>query len=117
MNTFHTQFKSDGFWFDQLERERQIALFEKTKGRAVTYEVVKIQKRKAWRAFGRDFPASEAMPPSERWGIDGWTYADFPSAMTRFQDQVRLQKARALRCGSPENRGGTLAPPEVACGF
>lgn len=117
MKALPTQFKAGGFWFDQLERIGQIGLFEKTRGRSVSYEVVRIQRQNAWRAFGQDFPASEAMPSSELWGTDGWTYVDCDSAMVRFRDQVWLQNAKALRWRKSNSGRETIAPPFKPCDF
>ncbi len=88
MKTLPTTFKHDKFLFRQIDRQGDIALFEKTKGpgRALSYEVVIVQKRKEWAINGKIVPAHEAMPGPESWGIYGWTYttrSDAYGRMTR----------------------------------
>ena len=66
MKTLPTTFGSDGFNFQQLRREGDIAIFVKQKPpfKFKSYEVVIIQKRNAYTwPNGETTPAHEAMPP------------------------------------------------------
>src|SRR5262245_36209737 len=70
-------FRSDGFDFSVLNREGNVALLAKSKPGGVTsYEVVVIQHRPAEVICGQPYPAREAMPRSEEWGVAGWSYCD-----------------------------------------
>ena len=77
MKTLPATFGSDGFDFQQLRREGDIAIFVKQKPgfSFKSYEVVIIQKRDAYTwPNGETTPAHEAMPSSRDWGKYGWTY-------------------------------------------
>lgn len=106
MKLLATVFKRDGFTFRQLERSGQVAVFEKRKrpGRSSSYEVVRIRRLPARSMFGVDYPASEAMPVSERWGTDGWTYCDRDKAMAKFRELDGAHNSPALRTRQPERR-------------
>ena len=109
MKPLAESFKSGGFNFRQLCREGNVALFEKTKGeRNRCYEVVRIQQREARLAFGKTLPACEVMPSSERWGKDGWTYRDLPSAQKKFRERVEAQERAALGTPTPKKRVSTV---------
>lgn len=45
------------------------------------YEVIKVTAQKPREAFGVKFEAGERYPASEEWGILGWAYPDFTSAL------------------------------------
>ena len=84
-------FQSDGFTFRLIQRHGNVALLEKTNPAACkpSYEVVIIQRLPARNLFGADLPASEAMPPSEAWGEQGWTYSNLESALRKFEQLLR----------------------------
>ena len=105
-----TTFKSGGFRFRQLMRQGHIALFEKRKrpDGAVSFEVVKIRRLPARTVFGTEYPPSEAMPPSERWGVEGWTYCDVDSAREKFQALAEAQDKPALCTHPPVKRVGLV---------
>lgn len=94
MKTLPTTFGSDGFDFQQLRREGDIALFVKHKlpFRFKSYEVVMIQKRNAYTwPDGQTTPAHEAMSSSRDWGTYGWTYQTFEDAESRFKKLAETQ--------------------------
>jgi hypothetical protein len=83
------RFSSDNYDFCLLARQGDVALFAKHKGlHIVSFEVVVIRKRPAKDAFGRHFPAREAMPSSEQWGVYGWTHPHWPKAWELFHKKV-----------------------------
>ena len=86
MRTLPTMFSYDKFDFTQLRRQGQIALFSKKKPEhsEPTFEVVRIQVHKAGTMFGKNYPDRELMPPSEDWGVNGWSYPDLASAKAKF---------------------------------
>jgi hypothetical protein len=79
-----TEFDADRFHFTQIDRQSDVACYRKRKidGKAESFEVVIIQKRKAhtW-PNGKTSPAHEAMPSSEQWGSAGWTYTERMAAL------------------------------------
>ncbi len=91
MKPIDTHFKYDGFTFQLIQRERDVALFEKSKPthRDPTYEVVILQQHPEHKfPSGKIYPAREAMPPSESWGTHGFSYSDLASAKARFNNLV-----------------------------
>ena len=95
------RFRFDGFDFELVQREGDIALLRKSKPhhREPCYEVVIVQKHKAnkW-PNGTSSPDREAMPHTEAWGTSGWSYSDLPSAKKRFNNLVNA----AIECvGNP----------------
>ena len=97
-------FKADGFNFQLCARKGVIALFAKTKPEYgnpaarqpgwipfISYEVVTIQLREAGEIKGSIIPAREALPSSERWGEQAWTYADWDAALNRFLAKAESQ--------------------------
>jgi hypothetical protein len=113
MKPLAASFKADGFHFRQRWREGNVALFEKSKdGSPPSFEVVRVQRRKARRAFGKVLPASEVMPSSERWGRDGWTFCDLASAQGKFRELAEAQERPAF--GTPEPKNKRLRAGKVA---
>ena len=92
MKTLDTQFKNDGFNFTQIDRTGNVALFSKSKPpvNGKSYEVVLVQKHKAFKIRGLDNAAREAMPGSEQWGEFGWTFLDLTAAKRKFNELVSL---------------------------
>jgi hypothetical protein len=77
-----TTFRSDGFDFELVKRDGDIALFRKTKPGFgfESFEVALIQRHDTLEIKGKLIPAGEHLPRSEQWGIKGWTYSDRLSA-------------------------------------
>ena len=82
MKILPTTFRSDGFYFELLKRDGDIALFRKTKlGFSFeTFEVVLVQHHKERIIAGKSIEGGEAMPSSEQWGSKGWTFSEKTSA-------------------------------------
>jgi hypothetical protein len=106
-------FRSDQFDFRVLNREGDVALLAKSKpGGTTSYEVVVIQHRPAEVICGQPYPAREAMPRSEDWGVAGWSYRDRERADARFYRLVNSREdaqfhSKGLR-SSPDR--GAVAP-------
>ena len=111
MKPLPTEFRSDGYCFQLLRRAGTVALLakRKTPRSCPNFEVVIIQTRPAEQIFGNRLPAREMMPPSESWGVLGWSDSNFPAAETRFN---RL--CRALRKGRIPFQGFAVAPSRLA---
>ena len=88
MRTLPTQFRSDGFDFEQLAREGDIALFRKTKPEILTetFEVVVIQHYEERTIAENLIEASEAMPPTSQWGKLGWSLQTRERAWEKFRE-------------------------------
>ena len=87
--TIVSHFSHDGFAFHLLDRVRDVALFKKSKHGRDFYEVVIVQELPAGTIFGRSYHAREAMPPSEAWGIHGWSLTTTERAQEKFAELVR----------------------------
>jgi hypothetical protein len=99
-------FRSDGFEFEQLAREGDVALFRKTKiykhsARAIknyrqepifhfeTFEVVVVQKMEEHQWPNGDVtPAHEHMPHSEQWATHGWSLQTRERAREKFRELI-----------------------------
>ena len=87
-------FKLDGFEFKQLWREGKIALFQKQKaGGVVSYEVVKIQAKPERVMFEHAVPFHEAMPSSETWGTNGWSFCSLDRAKAKFRKLINVSNS------------------------
>lgn len=92
------RFSYDGFAFNLIKRDGDVALFAKRKPNHLfpSFEVVIIQKRPAERICGRDYPVRETMPTSETWGTYGWTYQTLDSAIVKFFSLVNRSSKSAV---------------------
>lgn len=86
-------FTAGGYAFRQIDRQGNVACYEKTKPGVTGFEVAIIRRCKArtW-PDGRVTPAHESMPSSEQWGRFGWTYTDRESAFRRVGKLVTVPK-------------------------
>lgn len=87
-------FNFDGFAFRLIQRAGDVALFEKRKPShsRESFEVVIVQQHPAEKICGREYPAREAMPPSEAWGTSGWTYTELEDARRKFRALVESRQ-------------------------
>jgi hypothetical protein len=87
MTPLPSTIRFDGFTFRQIERNGDVALFEKGKPTHTrsSFEVVIVQKHPA-KTFpsGKYYEARESMPRSEDWGVRGWDYTNLENAQTKF---------------------------------
>lgn len=91
-----TTFKHDGFNYRQIVREGDFAIYEQRWIRRdgelsenVAFEVIRIQRHEATTfPNGAVYPAREAYPPSEAWGVDGFTPTDKDAAFNKFRQIV-----------------------------
>ena len=80
-----TTFRADGFDFEQVDREGDLAIYRKTKGEAQqSFDLGIVQNRveHTW-PNGNTTPAHESMPSSEQWGVKGWTFNALTDARHR----------------------------------
>ena len=90
------EFKSKGFYYKLLKRYEMVAMFVKTRGTNVSYEVVRLQRHPAHRwPNGEESPAREAMPGPEAWGTNGWTFTRLHDAERRYRLLLNSATAKA----------------------
>ena len=84
MKTLPARFHSNGFAFEQIDRQGDIALFRKTKGNFETFEVVRIQHTPEGPTPWGYSEGGERMPASEQWGTHGWSLQTRQRAFEKF---------------------------------
>jgi hypothetical protein len=91
-------FKYNDFTVGLIERNAEIALFQKKRPNHFksTFEVIILGKHPAETIMGRHYPARETYPPCEAWGSKGWSYTDLESAKRKFEELVRSVKPCSL---------------------
>jgi hypothetical protein len=100
-------FTQKGWIFSQVKREGDIAIFSKlpTKfgGKAIGYEVIKIQKNEANDRVFKDkegkevkhsYEAQERYPSSEEWGTYGFTATTLEQAEKIFQKLIAAKNEK-----------------------
>jgi hypothetical protein len=86
-------FRLGGFNYRQIARQRDWAIYEQRwtgcAEPSVCYEVVHIRRVEATTfPSGRSYPAREVYPPSEAWGVDGFTLTDRDAAFNKLKTNV-----------------------------
>ncbi len=98
MNPIKTKFERNGYVFEQIKRVGDVAIYGQRRPwerENTHFEVVKIRRRSARKAFGVDFEAGEYYPSAEEWGVFGWTYGDLVGA----EGRVAVLTASKLKNG------------------
>jgi hypothetical protein len=85
MNLIPSAFTERGFSHREIERKGEWRLFERKGQGSSHFEVVRIRIRKERETFGKIIPAHEFYPPSESWGIDGFTLNSLDSARRKLE--------------------------------
>jgi len=93
MKILPQQFKKTGFQFTQVKRDGLIALFSKRKPQHSkdNFEVVMIQQHGEYFIGGVTIPAREALPSSNSWGRDGFTYTTLDAAQKKFDQLMAIE--------------------------
>ena len=85
-----TQFRHDGFEYQQIARETDAAIYEQRWGGGadskLCYEVIRIRQREGFQIGGRFVEPAEVYPNSEAWGIDGFTLTDRDAAFAKLRE-------------------------------
>ena len=87
MELLPLSFRDRGFFYEQVERQGDVALYTQTNHAGIVrYEVVRIriQREHTW-PNGTTTPEKEAYPGSNSWGTLGWTFIERPLA----EDKLR----------------------------
>ena len=83
-------FDFKGFHYCQITRKGMVAIYSQIwkglKNASIAYEVVKIQEYPEREMFGKLVPAHEAMPGSEQWGAQAWTFTSEEKARAKFKE-------------------------------
>jgi hypothetical protein len=83
------EFVHDGFTYRQIARQGMVAIYRQGQGPSAAYEVVIIQQYPEQEMFGKHYPAREAMPRSEQWGSQGWTFTSEEKAFAKLKELAR----------------------------
>jgi hypothetical protein len=88
-----TQFRRDGFNYQQIARERDAAIYEQKQiggsNPSVCYEVIRIRRREGFQINGRFVEPAEVYPNSDAWGVDGFTFTRKDAAFAKLQEVAR----------------------------
>ena len=74
MKTIRATFHKDGYEHELINRIEDVAVYRKSKGSVVSFEVMVVLHHEAYSIGGRDIEAGEHLPGSEMWGTLGWTF-------------------------------------------
>jgi hypothetical protein len=89
-----TEFRSNGFDFNQITRIEDVAWYEKKSGSHVSYEVVIVQRHDEYVIAGNTIQAGESMPGTSQWGQKGWTCRTWKEAESKFDATLDAERAR-----------------------
>ena len=91
MKLLNKEFKSCGFNFKQVQREGDVAIFEKASinCNGVSYEVIKISRHNGYKLGGNYVEPAETYPSNSLWGTAGWTCTSMDSAEKKFKELLR----------------------------
>ena len=87
MEPLPLRFRDRGFFYEQLDRQGDVALYTQTNHAGIVrYEVVRIriQREHTW-PDGTTTPEKEAYPSSNSWGTLGWTFIERPLAEAKLR--------------------------------
>ena len=88
-----TQFRRDGFNYQQIAREGDAAIYEQTWigccNPSIAYEVVRIRRREGFKIGGRCVEPAEVYPNSDAWGVDGFTLTNKDAAFAKLKEVAR----------------------------
>jgi hypothetical protein len=81
MKTIPQVYGKNGYAYNLLSRQGNVAIYEQRKGsRLFAYEVVKIRVNKASKFKGVEYPESERLPSDDDRGIYGKTFSCYGSS-------------------------------------
>lgn len=87
------RFRNDGFDLVQVDRNKDVAVYLKTKGEYTGYEtvIIRVVPIHPMDKDAVSFQLVERYPSSEEWGLYGFTYATLEEAETKSKN---LQKGK-----------------------
>ncbi len=75
-----------GFLFKQIERRGEFALYQKTKGEILNFEVIIIRNQEEYEIGGVKIEACEHFPNAREFGVLGWSFQSLESAQNKFKE-------------------------------
>ena len=84
------EFRRHGFTYRQIAREGEVAIYEQDqngcRNPSISYEVIRIRRREGFEIHGRFVEPAEIYPPSEAWGVDGFTVGNKDGAFAKLRE-------------------------------
>jgi len=99
MKQLPTTYNKNGFTFNQVFRESDVAIYEQIMpetGKRIAYEVFEVQKKEAFSLNGYDYPAKEAVPSTTQWGQTAFTVFDLSRAKQRQAELLQRIEVRSI---------------------
>lgn len=86
MKILEKEFKATGFYFKQVRRVGDKAIYVKKSlsGRAKSIEVIMIKSHTGYHLAGTYIAPAETYPSNSQWGTFGWTFNCMEKAMKKF---------------------------------
>ena len=78
------EFEAEGWQFSQIKREKDVALYSKTKDKFKTYELIIVQYYESYQIVDNFVPAKQSWPSDESFGTLAWAYTTLEDAEKRF---------------------------------
>ena len=89
------EFRSKGFHYLQIQREKDGAIYEQTsKTGKKTYEVIEIHRHDGYSIAGQKFPPAEMYPSNSQWGGIAWTCQTKEAAEAKLKWVVERMEER-----------------------
>ena len=89
MKTLRKEFKSCGFYFEQVEREGNVAIYKKTSIKPPDsrpgYEIIRIASHNGYNLGGAYIDPAETYPSNSMWGTSGFTAMTLAGAHEKFK--------------------------------
>lgn len=92
MKPLPTNFTRDGYDYEQLKREDNVAIYRRTKKSVIEFEVFRVQKHDGRIIAGQVIAPAEFMPSSAQWGRLGFTCVTPERAHARFEQLKEAQR-------------------------
>lgn len=86
------EFTENGFVHRQIKRRGMLAIYERTKGASVHFEVIRIGAHDGRKITDpktgktTEIAPAETYPTANQWGSLGWTYPDEDRARAKFSE-------------------------------
>lgn len=112
MKPLDLQFKHKGFWFTQLKRTENVALYAQTMSEpkgdlteyhpSMSYEVIVVQSHNGRTIMGKEYPPAEFYPRDEDWGTKGWTVSGqgpetYDFALDKFREVLKREHQKSTK--------------------
>ncbi len=92
MKILPLEFEHKNFFFKQLKRIKNIAIYERwSKNCPKHFEVIIINSHNGYKIKDYEAPPSEFYPNAKEWGIHGWTYMELGEAEKKFKKLLNVR--------------------------